>query len=77
MCESMVKGWKFRNLNLIDDYTLEVMIIEIDKSLSSKRVIRTLERVILDRCKPKIIRTDNRSELTKKRPLKLGKRQYD
>lgn len=43
-----------------------MLVIEIDTSLSSKRIIRTLERVILDRGKPNIIRTDNGSEFTSK-----------
>jgi len=66
MCDSMVGGRRFRTFNLIDDCTREVLAIEIDTSLSSKRIIRTLERVILDRSKPNIIRTDNGPEFTSK-----------
>jgi putative transposase len=66
MSNSMVGGRRFRTFNLIDDRTREVLAIEIDKSLSSKRIIRTLERVILDRGKSNIIRTDNGPEFTSK-----------
>lgn len=66
MSDSMVNGRRFRTFNLIDDCTREVLAIEIDTSLSSKRIIRTLERVILDRGKPNIIRTDNGPEFTSK-----------
>jgi putative transposase len=66
MSDSMVGGRRFRNFNLIDDCTQEVLAIEIDTSLSSKRIIRTLERVILDRGKPNIIRTDNGPKFTSK-----------
>lgn len=66
MSDSMVGGRRFRTFNLIDDCTREVLAIEIDTSLSSKRIIRTLERVILDRGKPNIIRTDNGPEFTSK-----------
>ena len=48
MSDSMVGGRRFRTFNLIDDCTREVLAIEIDTSLSSKRIIRTLEKVILD-----------------------------
>lgn len=66
MRDSIVGGRRFRTFNLIDDCTREVLAIEIDTSLSSKRIIRTLERVILDRGKPNIIRTDNGPEFTSK-----------
>ncbi|MFN5931396.1 MAG: DDE-type integrase/transposase/recombinase, partial [Sphingobacteriales bacterium] len=66
MSDSMVNGRRFRTFNLIDDCTREVLAIEIDTSLSSKRIIRILERVILERGKPSIIRTANGPEFTSK-----------
>jgi putative transposase len=66
MSDSMVGSRRFRTFNLIDDCTREVLAIEIDTSLSSKRIIRTLERVILERGKPSTIRTDNGPEFTSK-----------
>lgn len=66
MSESMVNGRRFRAFNVINDCTREALVIEIDTSLSSKRIIRTLERVILDRDKPNIIRTYNGPEFTSK-----------
>jgi putative transposase len=66
MSDSMVNGRRFRTFNLIDDCTREALAIEIDTSLSSKRIIRILERVILERGKPSIIRTDNGPEFTSK-----------
>jgi putative transposase len=76
MSDSMVGGRRFRTFNLIDDCTREVLAIEIDTSLSSKRIIRTLERVILDRGKPNIIRTDNGPEFTSK-DLELWARDHE
>ena len=76
MSDSMVGGRRFRTFNLIDDCTREVLAIEIDTSLSSKRIIRTLERVILDRGKPNIIRTDNGPEFTSK-DLELWTRDHE
>ena len=48
MSDSMVGGRKFRTLNIIDDCTREVLAIEIDTSLSSKRVTRVLNCKRLD-----------------------------
>jgi putative transposase len=64
--DSMVNGRKFRTFNLIDDCTVEVLAIEFDKSLSSKRLMRILERVILESSKPSIIRIDKAPDFTSK-----------
>jgi putative transposase len=66
MSDIMVNGSGFRTFNLIDDCTREVLDIEINTSLSSKRIIRILERVMLERGKPSFIRTDNGPEYTSK-----------
>jgi len=66
MSDTLVNGRKFRTLNIIDDCNREVLAIEIDMSLSSRRVIRTLEQVIDWRGKPKVIRVDNGPEYTSK-----------
>jgi len=66
MSDSMVGNRKFRTLNVMDDCSREVLAIEIDTSLSSKRVIRTLERIIEQRGMPATIRTDNGPEFTSK-----------
>lgn len=66
MSDTLVNGRKFRTLNIIDDCNREVLAIEIDTSLSSRRVIRTLEQVIDWRGKPKVIRVDNGPEYTSK-----------
>lgn len=41
-----------------------MLAIEVDTSLSAKRIIRTLDRVIAERGIPKTIRTDNGPEFT-------------
>jgi len=66
MSDSMVGNRKFRTLNVMDDCSREVLAIEIDTSLSSKRVIRTLERIIEQRGMPATIRTDNGPEFISK-----------
>ena len=64
MSDSMVGNRKFRTLNVMDDCSREALAIEIDTSLSAKRVIRTLDRVIEQRGKPTAIRTDNDKSIT-------------
>lgn len=64
MSDSMVNGRKFRTLNVIDDATRSVLAIEIDTSLSAARVTRTLERIIEQQGKPRMIRVDNGPEFT-------------
>lgn len=64
MSDSMVSGRKFRTLNIIDDCTREVLAIEIDTSLSAKRVTRVLNRIMAERGKPVRIRVDNGPEFT-------------
>lgn len=64
MSDSMVGNRKFRTFNVMDDGSREVLAIEIDTSLSSKRIIRTLERLISQRGIPDTVRTDNGPEFT-------------
>lgn len=66
MSDSLVCGRKFRTLNIIDDCNREALAIEVDTSISSKRVIRTLEKVIAKNGKPRTIRVDNGPEFTSK-----------
>jgi putative transposase len=66
MSDSLVSGRKFRTLNVMDDCSREALAIEIDTSLSSKRVTRVLERIIEHRGKPRVIRVDNGPEYTSK-----------
>lgn len=62
MHDNLNDGRSFRLFNVIDDYNREGLEIEADFSLPSQRVIRTLERIIEWRGKPKIIRCDNGPE---------------
>lgn len=66
MSDAMVGNRKFRTFNVMDDCSREALAIEIDTSLSSKRVIRILDRIIEMRGKPEAIRADNGPEFTSK-----------
>ncbi len=62
MHDSLWNGRKFRTFNVIDDFNREALAIEIDHSLPTGRVIRTLEQVFEFRGKPSRIRMDNGPE---------------
>lgn len=62
MHDTLMNGRKFRVLNVIDDYNREILKIEAYFSINADRVIKILERVILEKGKPKAIRVDNGPE---------------
>ncbi len=66
MSDSLMGIRKFRTFNVMDDCFREELAIEIDTSLSSNQIIRTLKRIIEQKGKPKTIRTDNGPEFTSK-----------
>jgi putative transposase len=59
MLDTLQDGRNIRTFNVIDDYNLEGLCIDVDFSMPSQRVIRSLEQVIEWRGKPAAIRCDN------------------
>lgn len=62
MSDTLYMGKRFRTFNVIDDFNREVLHVEIDTSLTAKRLIRVFERIRLDRGLPDVLRTDNGPE---------------
>ena len=62
MSDALMDGRKFRTFNVIDDYNREGLGIEVDFSVPSGRVARTLDQIIEWRGKPAAIRCDNGPE---------------
>lgn len=62
MHDQLEDGRSSRLLNVIDDFNREALCIEVDFSLPSERVIRTLNQIIAWRGKPQVIRSDNGPE---------------
>lgn len=60
--DRLMNGAAFRVLNIIDDYNREVLNITSDRSISSGRVIRELNKLLEWRGKPEQIRVDNGPE---------------
>lgn len=62
MHDQLSDGRSFRTFNVIDDFNREGLALDVDFSLTSERVIRSLERLIEWRGKPACIRCDNGPE---------------
>jgi putative transposase len=63
-CDTLGNGRGIRVLAIVDAFTRENLSLEVDTSLSSHRVTRSLEAVIEHGGKPEAIRCDNGPELT-------------
>ena len=62
--DQLTDGRRFRVLTVVDDCTRECLALVADTSLSGTRVARELDRLVIDRGKPKMVVSDNGSELT-------------
>ena len=62
MHDQLQDGRTFRLFNVIDDFNREGLGIEVDFSLPSERVIRSLEQIMVWRGKPSTLRCDNGPE---------------
>jgi putative transposase len=60
--DGLLPGKSFRAFNVIDDFNREILNITIDTSLTSKRVVRELDKVVEWRGKPERLRVDNGPE---------------
>ena len=64
MLDTFAGGRTFRVLNVVDDFTRECRVIEVDTSLPGARVARVLDRLIAMHGKPEQIVMDNGPEFT-------------
>ena len=60
----LADGRRFRVLVIVDDHTRECLALVVDASLSGRRVVRELDRLIEYRGRPLLIVSDNGTELT-------------
>lgn len=63
-CDTLATGRGIRVFAVVDAFTRENLSLEVDTSLSSRRVTRSLESVVERRGTPEAIRCDNGPELT-------------
>lgn len=62
--DGLASGRAVRVLSVIDAYTRECLVLEVDTSFASRRVTRVLEEIVAERGQPQAIRCDNGPELT-------------
>ena len=62
--DQLTCGRRFHILTVVDDCTRECLALVADTSLSGIRVARELDRLMIERGKPKMVVSDNGSELT-------------
>ena len=62
--DQFTDGRRFRVLTVVDDCTRECLALVADTSLSGKRVARELNHLLVQRGAPRMIVSDNGSELT-------------
>jgi len=62
MADSLFNGRRLRMLTVLDEYTRECPVIEVDTSLNGCRVTQVLDRIALSRGLPESITVDNGPE---------------
>jgi putative transposase len=62
--DTLADGRRFRILCIVDDFSRECLATVVDTSLSGVRVVRELDRITLERITPKVMVSDNGTELT-------------
>ena len=66
MSDALANGRRVRIFNVIDDYNREALIVDAQYSYPADFVVRSLERLALERGLPKSIRVDNGPEFISK-----------
>ena len=64
VADQLQDGTRFRSLTIVDVYTREAVAIEAGQSLKGDDVVRTLNRLKVERGVPKVLFCDNGSEFT-------------
>jgi len=62
MSDSLYAGRRLRTFNVIDDFNRKLLHVEIDTSITGKRLIRVFEFIRMERGLPETLRTDNGPE---------------
>jgi putative transposase len=62
--DQLASGTRFRALTVVDIYSREALAIVVGQRLRGEDVVRTLNRLVMQRGKPKYLFTDNGAEFT-------------
>ena len=66
MSDELFDGQRIRLLTIVDNFSRESQAIEVDQSLTGRRVVEVLTRLCGERRLPRTIRLDNGPEFTSK-----------
>lgn len=78
MSDALEDGWRFRVLNVIDDFSRECLTAVVDTSIGDTYVARELDRIVELRGYPCMVVSDNGTGLTSNAMLKWqGDRKVD
>ena len=64
VADALSGGRRFRILCIVDDFSRECLATVVDTSLGGVRVVRELQRLTTERAAPRVIVSDNGTELT-------------
>lgn len=64
VADALGDGRRFRILCVVDDFSRECLACVVDTSIGGVRVVRELERLVMERSAPRVIVSDNGCELT-------------
>ena len=70
----MYGGKRFWTFNVIDDFNRELLHVEIDTSITGKRLVRVFEKLHQERGLPEFLRVDNGPEFFNDEFLKWAKK---
>ncbi len=62
MSGTLLSGQRFRTFNVLDDFSREILAVEVDTNLPAMRIIRVLDRIAAWRGYPAKLRVDNGPE---------------
>jgi putative transposase len=62
VADNLANGQALRALTLVDNFSRESLAIEVDFSLTGRRVVEVLEQVAKENGKPRVIKCDNGPE---------------
>ena len=61
--DALMSGQKFRTFNVLDDFSRESPVVQVDIGLPAARIIRVLDHIVAWRGSPEELRMDNGPEL--------------
>jgi putative transposase len=62
--DQIVDGRALKLLNIVDEFTREALVMLVERSIDADTVVARLERLVIERGAPELLRMDNGPEMT-------------